>query len=244
MRKLRRNRFLAFLATTAAIALVAAAPAAGEGSAGSTSGETAAGSPGGSTEPAPETSPPAPASPGWVPPGSGTEAAGDGAASNDEAAPTRGSSLGSGGGLEQAGSTDDAPSRPAGSTSSYYEPEASTPVTFEQPADPQTSGEAVSTKPPDADATTGKSGHAAVDAATPLTRSKSSQGDSIGDVLPAISAPIASPRDQGDSGLGLLRLLVMIAGGLLLVYSGVRLVLGPVEPDIPGMVRFGARRFR
>lgn len=250
MRKLRRYRFQEFLIAAAATVLIVGAPAgaqaAAEESGGSTPEEAVTESPNSPTEQAgPEaTAPaaPAPASTGWIPQGTATDASGSGAAPT-----SRGSSLGSGGGTKQDGSTGEAPSRSAAPTGSshYYEPESSTPSTFEEPASaPQARSGTTPVERPAAEADTRKAVHAAIGAATPLARSESSQGASISYSLPVAAAPVANPRDQGAPGFGTLRLLVVIAGGFVLVYAGGRLVLGPVEPDIPGLVRFGARRFR
>jgi hypothetical protein len=99
-------------------------------------------------------------------------------------------------------------------------------------------------EPPAPKAATGGALLAAVSAATPLTRFNPLQGVSRGYALPTVAAPVANPADQGASGFGTLRLLAVIVGGLILVYAGVRLVLGPVEPDMPGLLRFGTRRYR
>ena len=98
--------------------------------------------------------------------------------------------------------------------------------------------------PPAPKADTGEPLLAAVSAATPVTRFNPLQGVSRSHALSAVAAPVANPSDQGSSGFGTLRLLAVIVGGLFLVYAGVRLVLGPVEPDMPGLLRFGTRRYR
>jgi hypothetical protein len=99
-------------------------------------------------------------------------------------------------------------------------------------------------EPPAPRADTGEALIAAVSAATPVTRFDPIEGVSRSHALSAVAAPVANPSDQGASGFGTLRLLAVIVGGLFLVYAGVRLVLGPVEPDMPGLLRFGTRRYR
>lgn len=236
MRKLRRCRCLELSMVVAAMALVAVSPAgalaAGEESGGSTVGETGTESSSGSTESAPpatsEEAPStatAPASTGWVPQGEGTEAF-----SHDAASTRRGSSLGSGAGPKRAGSTSEEPSYSGGS-SGYSEPESSTPSTFEEPASKsRTVSPGGSVEPQTAEATPGKGGRAAVGVATPVALSDSPRVADTSSAPPA--AAMVSTRARVASGSGGLPLPILIVGGLILVYAGGRLLLGPVEPDL------------
>ena len=238
MRKLRRRRCLELSVVAVAMALVAAPPAgalaAGEESGGgSTVGEASTESSSGSTEPvspaAPEetsSTPAAPASTGWVPQGEGTEAS-----SHDAASTRRGSSLGSGAGPKRAGSTSEEPSYSGGSSDSY-EPESSTPSTFEEPVSKPLVANPVGSVEPQAAAevTPAKGGHAAVGVAVPVALSDSPQVADTSSAPPAAS--VVGTRDRVASGSGSLPLPVLIVGLLILVYAGARLLLGPVEPDL------------
>lgn len=250
MRKLRRRRCLQLFMVVAAMAVVAVAPAGArageESSGGSTGGEAGTESSSGSTgsappaapEEAPSTTTPPPST-GWVPQGTGNEA------SSDEAASTRrGSSLGSGASSKQSGSTSEQAgstsegSSYSGSSSGYYEPEPSTPSTSEEPASrPHAASPVDPVKPqPVAEPNPAGGGHAAVGVATPVTLPVSPQ---VADASTAsLAASVEGTRDRVASGSGSLPLPVLIVGLLILVYAGVRLLLGPVEPDLFRSGRF------
>ena len=252
--KLRRSRRFELVIAATVTALIAAAPAAalaaGESSA---SGEAAAESPSGQTEshsestPSTETTSP---SSGWVPQGEGTEASG-----HEATGARRGSSLGSSGSGSNSGSTSEEPSQTTGSSgydeqptssSGYYEhPESSTPPAApEPPSTPQVSSGGASTEPSAPKAPARNRGSAAVGAALAVARSESPPIADIGDAPAATIARLASSHDQAAPGIGTLQLLFLIVCGFILLYAGGRLVLGPVEPEIPSFLRSGARRLR
>ncbi len=226
MKKLRHRRCLELAVIAAALALVAVAPAgalaAGEESGGG-SGETTVESPGGSTQPAPPATPPpattAPPSSGWTSQGAGTGTSSGGAASVQH-----GSSVGSGGAREKAGSTSEEPSHTP--SSSDYEPAPATPSTFEEHASTPRTGSGTerrirSVEPPAPAARTSKAVKVAVGAATPLAFSKSSPGDEVRSGTP-VAATVTGPGDHAASGSYALPLLIIIVLGLL-GYAGVRL---------------------
>lgn len=226
------------------MALVAMAPAdalAGgeESSGGSTGGGAGSESSSGSTGSAPpaaseesSTATP-PASTGWVPQGEGTEAS-----SHEAASTRRGSSLGSGASpkqpgstSEQAESTSEEPSSSEGS-SGYYEPESSTPSSFEEPASkPRAPNPVAPAEPqPVAEPSHGEGGHVALGASTPVALPDSPRVADSGSASPLAS--VVGAHDRVTSGSSGLPLPILIVSLLILVYAGARLLLGPVEPDL------------
>lgn len=220
------------------MALVAAAPvgalAAGEESGGgSTVGETGTESSSGSTESTPpaasEGASPA-ASTGWVPQGEGAEAT-----SHEAGSTRRGSSLGSGAVPKQPGSASEQPGSASGESSysgGYYEQESPAPSTSEEPVSKPQAGSPVGSVAPQAvGATPDKGGHAAVGVATPVALPDPPQAAGKSPASPAAALAV-STHDRVASGSGSLPLPILIVGLLILVYSGARLLLGPVEPDL------------
>ena len=231
MKKLR-SRWLALSAVALAMGLISASPA-GALAAGEESGPPAAGEgtaePAGSTESSPPAEGSSPPPAGWVPQGDAAEDTGDAAATTQ-----RGSSLGSGGGSSQSRSGDGqpAPSNPPAPTpapSGPYEPEASSPSTFEEPvgarAVPTVDSESRRAEP----AT--EAVPLAIGGADPVATTASRQ-DSTRPAAPVEATPVASTSGQavaGSSGLLWPTLIVLV---LILLYAGARVVLGPVELDI------------
>jgi hypothetical protein len=246
MREWCHCRFPATVVVAAAMALIALAPAGalavdGSGSR-SASAEIVAESPSGPTEPASpattEAAPPvvsAPASTGWVPQGTGTEASSDGSA------PTRrGTSLGSGAGPTPVRSSAEEP-LPTTSSSGYYEPESSTQPAFEAPVSPARAKSAIgSVEAPPAPPATSGDRVGAVGAATRVALPESPLSGDAASAPPASAAVAlgASPRDQaysGSGGLSSLALLIIIACCLALFYV-VREEFHGREPSPRGLV--------
>jgi hypothetical protein len=220
-----------------ALASIAAVPAgalaAGEESAGggSTGGETGTESSTGSTESAPPassegSSPPAAAPPssGWVPQGGDTEASKPGASAR------RGSSLGSGANPKQAAPADEQPSYSGDSGGGYSEPESST-----LPAHEESASRPRAVSQPDsvesrATATASHEGDRAdIGSATPVASPESPHVAGASAASPAeVVASNVRQRSTPDSGDP--PLPILIVGGLILLYTGARLLLGPVEP--------------
>jgi hypothetical protein len=237
----RRCLELAIAAT--AVVMIAAAPAAaqaaGEGSADRATPETVTEPPSGPAEsPAPEapTPPPtAPASSGWIPQGSGSTTSGN------SAAPTqRGSSLGSGGAPNVPEPAAEEPSvvRESTGSSSYHQSESSTssspstrsaPSTVEDPASTRQAGSRIGSVQPSPERTTHR-GVAGLAAASPVSVPESAPVANVGFAPLAQVEPLASPSDPAGSGPGALLWLGLIVAGLIGVYAGGRVVLGPVEP--------------
>jgi hypothetical protein len=220
MSKLHRRGFLAISTIAAASALLVVAPAgasAAEGSGdGSTSGETATEPSGNSTQPA------APAATEWTPQGA------EGGTSDGGAAPLEhGSSVGSGAVPGKAGSDSKQPSSSyTPDSSGSYEPEPSTPSTFDEPASTPRAGSGVHSVQPTAAATAARASRpvdVAVGAATSLGRSASFQGDGTSSAPPAAAAPLGDSGDRVSTGSFALPLLVIIVLGLILGFAGVRL---------------------
>lgn len=206
--------------------------------AGALAAETGAEAPTAEPAPAPEGTPPvtAPGSTGWVPqtPSTGTSGGGS--------APTQhGSSLGSGGSSQPAESTsDDTSSGSSGTVEPETSPPPAAPVAEEPASEPRAGSprvEPVEPLVPEPEpAPVDKGGIAGLGAATLVARPEAGTVSSAA----AVAAPVlASTRDQGGSGSGVLPVPILILCGLFLLYAGARLVLGPVEPDL-----FRSRRFR
>jgi hypothetical protein len=228
MKKLRRYRCFQLFIVVSAMVLIIAAPAAGE--------EPVTESPSTPTTPTPEGAPPA--STGWTSPDAAPKDSGGGAA------PTvHGTSLGSGGGHKQTSSTSEEP--PSTSDSShYYEPEPSTPSTSREPTSTPKKLESATppTDPPAPKPPAREHLRAAVGAAIAVAHSEPPRAAGTSSALPAAdAAPVAPRPDQGVSGLGTLGWLFVIVCGLFGVYAGLRVVFGPVEPEV---FRAGIRRFR
>jgi hypothetical protein len=255
--KLRRSRRFGLFLAAAATALIAAAPAgalaaAEESKDSSAPGGAAAESPGGQTESHSESAPPAEAAPpstGWVPQSESTETSSDGATGA-----RRGSSLGSGGGSNAKSTGEESPQtsgssgydeQPTSSSGYYEQPRSSTPPATAEPASkPQVSSGGGSTEPSAPKAPTGNRVSMAVGAAAAVARSESLPVADTGDLAAAAIAPLANPHDQTAPGIGTLKMLLLIVCGFILVYSGGRLLLGPVEPGMPAFLRAGVRRLR
>jgi hypothetical protein len=227
MRKLRRPQFLELLIAAVALLLIAAGPAVAETPAGET------------TEPAPESP-----SGGWVPQGE-TESSGEGGTGASQ-----GSSIGSGSSPQpsnSSGSTAEAPAPEptTGSSTAYSEPEpepaptseSQTSASREAPVAPVESP-APSPEPPKV------TGKADLGDAVALTHSDPEQALVSAPADPAAAAPPASKSQPGSSGFGPLQILLGLACLLVLLYAGVRLVLGPVEPEMPAILRYATRRSR
>jgi hypothetical protein len=232
MKNLRRRRCLEFSMIAAALALVAGTPAgalaAGEESGGGSTGETVVESPGGSTQPAaPATPPAAPAPPstGWTSPGAGTGTSGGGST------PVRhGSSVGSGGAPEKAGSTGEEPPQTSGSSGSSSAPEPSTPSTFKESASTPRAGSGARPVKPRVTAAASPTAHAAgravnvaVGAATPLALPKPSPARQVTAGTPAAAATLTDPGSRAASGSFAVPLLALVLLGLILCFAGVRL---------------------
>lgn len=253
--KLRRSRRFGLFIAAAATALIAVAPAAGEESKGSSApGGATAESPSGQTESHSESAPPAEAAPpstGWVPQGEDTETSSEG-----DTGARRGSSLGSGGGGSNAQSTSEESSQTPSSSGYYEEPTSSsgysepsassTPPAVAEPAStPQVSTGGGSAEPTSTSNVHARSrDSAAVGAASAVARSEPVPVAAAGDAPEATTTPPASPHSQAASGIGALKLLVLIVGGFILLYAGGQLLLGPVAPEMPAFLRLGVRRLR
>jgi hypothetical protein len=209
----RRRRRIELSILVAALALVAAPSAgaleAGEEPGGSpTPGETTTEAPSGTTEPAP----PSPGSTGWTPVGGGTGASGDGAAPIQ-----RGSSLGSGGHSEPAGSTVEESAGPTVEEPSYAgsgsgsEAESSTPSTSERAESGRQAQSTTGSVPPPA--STDKAVEVALGAATPLALPKSPQGS----VSPSPPVPDAPFIDSGDQATSVSDALLSLAAIVLVL---------------------------
>jgi hypothetical protein len=216
MSKLHRRGYLAISTIAAASALLvvapAGAPAAEEPAAGSTSGEMAAEPSGDSTQPA------APAGTEWTPQGTEGGTSGGGAAPLEH-----GSSVGSGAVKGKAESDSAEPSYTPDSSGSY-EPEPSTPSTFDEPAStPRAGSGAHSVQPTATGAKASRVVKVAVGAATSLGRSASFQSDGGGSAPPAVAASFGDSGDHASTSSYALPLLVITVLGLILGFAGVRL---------------------
>jgi len=186
--------------------------------------------------PAPETP-----STGWVPQAPATEGGG-----SADAPTQRGSSLGSGGSSSPAPSTSEpqpapAPPSPAPApTESYYEPES--------PAPPESEGstsasEAPAPVPAPVAEPVAKPEHVAppaLDSADAVARSTS--GAEEESAASAAAEQVARTVTEDSGGLPWLALILC---GLVLLYAGARVLLGPVEPEFfrSGRFRFMRRVF-
>ncbi len=223
--RLRRRRCIELWIVVAALALFAAPSAgaveAGEEPGGSPPpGETTTESPGSTAEPAPSSS----GSTGWTPVGPDTGVSSDGAAQI-----RRGSSLGSGGGSEPAGSTGEEEVGSTGGEPSYagsgggYEPESSTPSTFgEAPSERRAERTTDPVAPP---APIDKAVDVAIGTGTPLTLPEAHRGDDVSSASPAPAAPLTDSGDQATSVFDALLSVAAIVLGLGLVYAGWRVGL-------------------
>ncbi len=218
MSKLHCRGYLAISTIAAASALFVGAPAGASAAAeepgnGSTSGQTV-------VDPSASTQPAAPATTEWTPQDA------EGGTSSDEAAPLEhGSSVGSGVVTRKAGSDSKAPSYTPDS-SGYYEPEPSTPSTFDEPA-PSTSqaGSGIDSVQSTATATSAsRTADATVGAAISLRHSASPRGGGIGSAPPAAAASLTGSGDRASTSSYALLLLVIIVLGLILGLAGVRLM--------------------
>lgn len=176
-------------------------------------GETAGEPSGDSTQAA------APASTEWSPKGGGDSSGG--------AAPLEhGSSVGSGVVTEKAGSDSEAPSYTPDESGSY-EPEPSTPSTFEEPAStPQVESVAPSVQPeatPTPAARANRAADVAVDAGTSVDRSAQPQGGDIDSTPPGAVASFTDSGDGASTSSYALPILTIIVLGLVLGFAGVRL---------------------
>jgi hypothetical protein len=191
--------------------------------------------------PASETPPP---STGWVPQSPAAEG------SDDAQAPAQqGSSLGSGESPKQSAppsqppSSTEPPPPPTTSTDSY-EPEPSAPPIAEERTSALEEESAVSVTPPVVEAKPDPGVPPAVGAADMVARSVSS-GKAEADGSSSAAAQVASASVEGASDSGGLPWLALILCGLILLYAGMRLLLGPVEPEFfrSGRFRFFRRVF-
>lgn len=226
MSKPHRRGYLAISTIAAASALFVVAPAgvsAAEAPAdGSTSGETAAEPSGDSTQPA------APAGTEWTPQGGEGGKSGGGSSSLEH-----GSSVGSGAVTGKVGSDGGESSNTPDSSGSYEpepstpptfdEPEPSTPPTFAEPSSTPRAGSEVHTVQPTAAAKPSGVAKVAVGAATSLGRSASFQGDHTSFVPAAAVVPLGDSGDRASTSSYGLPLLVIVVLGLILGFAGVRL---------------------
>jgi hypothetical protein len=211
------------------IVLLAAAPA------GALAAEEAPGAP--AEAPASEAPPP---SGGWVPQTPAAEGGGDAPASAQP-----GSSLGSGGRSNSAPSTSEPspspePSPPPAPVETY-EPEPSASATEESTGTSEAAPEPAPAQPPVAKAKPDPGVPPAVGAADLVARPTSS-GEAKGDPEASAAAQVASTVTKDSGGLPWLALILC---GLVLLYAGLRLLLGPVEPEFfrSGPFRFVRRVF-
>lgn len=221
MSKLFRRSCFVLSIVAAALAMLVGAPAGAfaasdESSGGSAPAEAV-------VEPSDDSAQPvAPASTEWSP-----QASGGGASSGGAAPLQRGSSVGSGMVTEKAGPDSKAPSYTPDSSGSY-EPQPSTPSTFDEPASTPQAGSGTQSTQPTATSSSAAGTNRAIDvgvnAAIPVAHSASPQG---GDIDSAPQAAAASSTDPGDrasaSSYALPLLLVIVALGVILGYAYVRL---------------------
>jgi hypothetical protein len=220
-RKWHCSGYLAISTIAAALALFVGAPvgasaAAEEHGGGLTSGEAVVGPPGNSTQPG------APPATEGVP----QDVEGD-APRSAGAPPVRGSSVGSGAVTEEAGAgSDDGASSYTPESSGSYEPESSTPSTFDEPASTPGAEGGVDTVQSTVTAAPGAStaADAAVGGAGSAGHSASPQSSGIDSAPPAAAASFADLGDRGSTSSYALSLLALIVLGLILGFAGVRLV--------------------
>jgi hypothetical protein len=218
MSKLQRRGYLAILTIAAASVLLviaaAGASAAEEPGDGSTSTETVVDPSGGSTQPS------APAATEWTPQGDEKETSGGG-----DAPLEHGSSVGSGAVAEKAGSDGEKPSS-APDSSGPYEPESSTPSTFDEPVSTSRAGSGPLPVQPTTTATAAKASRpvdVAIGSATSVGHSASPHGEGISSAPPAVAASFVGSGDRGTISSYALPLLIVIMLGLILGFAGVRL---------------------
>jgi hypothetical protein len=188
--------------------------------------------------PAPEATP-APST-GWVPQDAAAEGAG-----NANAPTQRGSSLGSGESSNPAPSTSEpapapeSPSPAPAPTDSYYEPETPAPVGEESTVAPKV--DAAPAPEPVAKAEPENAVPPAVGGADAVERPTSGVAGEFAASASA-AAKVASTVTEDSGGLPWLALILC---GLVLLYAGARVLLGPVEPEFfrSGRFRFVRRVF-
>jgi hypothetical protein len=189
--------------------------------------------------PAPEADPPP--STGWVP----QDAAAEGGGSANAPA-QRGSSLGSGGSSNPAPSASEPPAppeppQPVAPPVSSYEPETPTPAAGEEAAiAPEAEPAPLPAPEPVTKAEPEKAVPPAIEGADLVARPTSEGADES-----AASAAVKKVASTVSEDSGGLPWLALVLCGLVLLYAGVRLLLGPVEPEFfrSGRFRFMRRVF-
>ena len=196
--------------------------------------------------PAAEEAPEAPASEapppsgGWVPQDPAPEGGGDAPAPAQQ-----GSSLGSGERSSPAPSTSDPapePSSPPPAPVETYEREPSATVTEESRSTPAPAPEPAPAPPPVAKVEPDPGVPPAVGAAHLVARPASSGEAEDDSATSAAAEQVAGTVNEDSGGLPWLALILC---GLVLLYAGMRVLLGPVEPEFfrSGRFRFVRRVF-
>jgi hypothetical protein len=188
--------------------------------------------------PAPEAAPQP--STGWVPQDAAAEDAGS------ANAPTqRGSALGSGESSSPAPSTSEPPASteapaPVAAPTGAYEP-SPPPVSEESTSAPQAEVAPVPVEPPVAKVEPDPGPPPAVGSADSVARSATTK-EADGSEPAAAAAQVVNTVTKDSGGLPWLALILC---GLVLLYAGVRVLLGPVEPEFfrSGRLRFMRRVF-